>query len=340
MNRKTKTGTGLLFLLVVGAFSGLLINSAIIIHGATDDTSKGSFDLNSTPAVTGVNFEADGYGAIATIDPDETTYYRLNFTITMSSGIDDILNCTMYIFDDSDHGADYDSQTPDGIVLTRFLWVEATDVWTVDGQGSLSNWDVDTDNSDDPGSASAETTFEFSMRFLVSGCAGADTDWNATVHVFDDDGTPEEDSSAEAGLITMNDWFSISFSVGTFSWGSAIEEDSTNNTHGALTITVRANTQWELRINGTDFNTSGESDVDIEANDIVCWDEDGSEGGANSLWVRNTIATAKGTWDNQGAHTTEAGENLNVYLFLNPGQLFAYGKTWDVWITIWVQANV
>ena len=328
----------LAFLLVLAT---LLVITPVVVQAATERSSTGSFTLNATPSVSGVDFQDDSYVTDTALDP-ATVWQRLNFTVSSSAGMSDIKNVTIWIFDDSTHGADYNTTAVDGIFIAEFLWVEATDTWSVSDQGSMTEWAVDNANSDDPGSASSDTSFEFSMRFNISQVARADTtDWNATVHVYDDDTTPEVGYASETGLVTMNNYFGITISAATFSWGSAVQPNSINSTHGTLSITVYANAQWELRISASNFTASAETDITPETNDIIIWDEDGSAGGT-SQWVRNTTATLPtgSTWDNQAAMSDENGLNRNVYILLNPGSLFTVGKQWSVIITIYVQANV
>jgi len=300
--------------------------------------STGSFTLNAAPSVSAVDFQDDTYVSDSALDPDDTTWQRLNFTVSTSAGISDILNVTIWIYDDSVHGADYNTTTVDGIQIVEFLWVEATDTWSVSDQGSMTQWNVDSINSDDPGSASSDTSFKFSMRYQISKVARADTDWNATVHVYDDDTTPEWAYASESALVTMNNYFELSFSTATFSWGSSVQPNSDNNTHGAVTLTIYANAQWEITLSASNFTATAETDVTPETNDIIVWDEDGT-GGGTSKWVRNTTAIMLGTWDNQAPMTTESGFTRNFYLFLNPGSLFTVGKQWSVIITATCQAN-
>lgn len=306
---------------------------------ATSDTSDGSFLLNAAPNVADVNFVDSTYTLTSTLTPDDSTIFGVNFTVTSAATLTDILNCTIYVFDDSTHGADYTTADPDGILLTRFVWTEADDTWAID-QDTMTQWTMQ--SPVDPGTASAETTYEFCCRFDISKVARAEaSDWNASVHVFDDDGTPETDSASEAGLVTMATNFDVSFSAGTFSFGT-VEPATTNNTITAgLTITIYANAQWELRISGSDFTASAETPIDLDATDCVAWDHDNSNGG-DSFWIRNTATTGMDTWDNQAAMSTEAGFSRNVYVFLSTSNFFdaGVGKTWTFTYTILIQANV
>ncbi len=310
------------------------------VTGATDDTAAGSVTLNAVPSVSGVDFQTDAYVSDEALDP-VTVWQRLNFTVSTSAGISDILNVTIWIFDDSLHGGDYNSSgTVDGVNNTQFKWNESDDQWTVSDQGTMSQWSVDNTNSNDPGAASSATTYEFSMRFNISMVARAQTtDWNASVHVYDDDVTPEADYSSESTLVTMNDYYAIEYDSATFSWGT-VQPSTTNNTiSGGLLITVYANNQWEIRINSTDFNKTGESDVDIEANDITIWEDDGAAGGQDNAWIRNTIQTLTDSWDNQAPMNDESGYSRNFYFWFNPGALFVPGE-WNCYVRVFVQANV
>lgn len=308
------------------------------VTAPTEDQATGSFYLNAAPTVTGVNYEEDGYGSDEALDP-VTVQQRVNFTLETSAYLDDLLNATIWIFDDSEHGANYNETAEDGIYLVSFLWTEATNTFTVNSQGSMTEWAVDDGNSDKPADTSAVTTFEFSMRFTISQVARADTsDWNCTVHVYDDDaGTAEWDYASESALVTMNSYFSLEYSDSGFTWGSDIQPNSVNNTHASLTVTAFANAQWELQINATDFNSSGESDV-LLSNDILCWDADGSAGGS-SFWIRTTIATATDDWDNQGPMSDENGLSRDCNYFLSPAELFIVGKEWNTTVSVWIQAN-
>lgn len=313
---------------------------AIEVMSATFDTSVGTWAMNATPTVSGVDFQTDAYSSDEALDPDASTYQRLNFTVGSAAGISDVLNITIWIYDASTHSANYNTTAEDGIFLTQFLWVEATDTWTVNDQGSMSNWAVDSSNSDDPGSSSSETSSEFSMRFQISQVARADTDWNATVHVYDDDSpTPEIAYAGESTLVTMNNYFNLSFSTSTFTWGTDIQPSSTNNTHDALTLTVLANAQWEIKMSSSNATAAAQTDVTPESNDFLIWDDNDGVSGGISQVVRNTTAVLLGTWDNQAAMNDESGLARNVYIFLNPGALFVVGVTWSVTITCTVQAN-
>jgi hypothetical protein len=251
----------------------------------------------------------------------------------------DIKNCTIYIYDDSDHGSDWNSTAATGNNLVEFTWVESTDTWSVTDQGSFTLNTVDNANSDDPGTGGSQTSFEFSMRFNLSYAYYACADLNVTAHVFDDDATPEEDSDSETGLLTLNDFFQIEYPTDTFSWGT-VEQSSTNNTHGALTFNVTANTAWQIRINATDFNHSVASDEDIEGQNILSNDRDGSNGG-ESHWIRNTWAivtwTGASGWDAQSAMSDESELERNCYYFWSPGS-WSTGL-WNVYVTVWIEAD-
>jgi len=313
-----------------------------VVQAATEKEAGGTFTLNAQPTVTGVDYQTDAYVTDEALDP-VTVWQRLNFTVSTSGTMENIHNVTIWLFDDSIHGADYNDTSVDGINLVEFSWLESTDTWTCDDQGAMSDWEVDDATSDDPGTAGVETTFDFSMRFNISMvCLAAAGDWNASVHAFDDDaGTAEVGYGSEDTLVTINSFFAITISTHSFTWGGAVQPSSDNNTHGALTVTVYANAVWELELSAIDFNATAESDVDVEANDILVWDSDGTPGDATGLseWVRNTPAVMTDDWDAQAAMSDESGMGRDIHIFLNPGALFVVGKEWTTTITITVQAD-
>lgn len=318
----------------IGLLSLLILTTGLIgiaiVKGATDDSATGSFTVDSVPDLTNTNFvNGTDYTLVSTLIPDNSELYGVNFTLTHSGTIDDILNVTVWIYDDSIYGGTYQTATPDGLQLIRAVWIEDTSLWTI-AQGGFSEWTES--GSIDPAADSGATTFDFVFKFDISRAARADTDWNCTVGVFDDD--DDTDYDTETGLVTMAQYFNIAFSVSTFSWGS-VQTNSVNNSHGALSVSIHANAQWELLVNGTDFNDT----TDLEANNIVSWDEDGTPGGS-SFWLRNTIATGLGTWDNQAAMADETPLTRNNYYFLSPGTFFTEGNAYELTVTVYIQANV
>jgi len=317
--------------------SVLIINANVLLADSADnDSITSTFEVDATITVTDVDFQTDGYVTLSDLDPDASTYYRLNFTVATAGTLADLVNCTIYIFDDSEHGADYDEASPDGLQLVQFLYVESTDTWTVNDQGALSNWDVDSVTSDDSGTDSVEVSVEFSMRFISSEVARYDTDWNATVLVYDS--TDDIGSSAETGLITFNQYFYCNIVDTTIDFGAGIEPSSVNNTASGVVVQIIANCQWEVKMSAVDFSSGGESDVDIEANNIICWDTDNSAGGI-SAWVRNTDVVLLDTWDDQVALSTETAIERTFYILLSPAELFVVAVEWETTITITVQAN-
>lgn len=317
------------------AMTGVLLTVLILgmVVADTDDSATGSFGLNAPPVVSGVQVVDASYALSNTLTPDDTTVFGVNTTVQHSSEIAWIKNVTWYIFDDSVHGSDWASADPDGIQLTAITWTEVSDTWSVD-QGAMTEWNIN--SPVDPGSSYAGLTYDFVCRFQISRVARYDTDWNVTVKAFDDDVVPETDEAAETGLVTMNKNFEISFSSATFSWGADIQPSSTNNTHDALSLQIYGNANWELRLNATDF---APNTVDIEAQNILAWDEDGSNGDT-SFWVRNTIQTALGTWDAQAPMSDESGFTRTCYFFLSPGVYFTTGETHSTVVRAYIQADV
>lgn len=321
-----------LFLItVLLVFSTVVIAYQVVdVKGATDDSATGSFTIDSTPTVTDVQFVDSVYDLTSTLTPDDSTIFGVNFTVTHNGQMSDLLNVTVWVYDDSVFGSTYQSASPNGLQLIRGKWIESTDTWSLD-DGSFTEWTEQ--SSIDCGSASSATTYDFCFRFDISKSARYDTDWNVSVGVFDDD----DDSylNAETGLVTMAKYFSISFSSATFSWGT-VQAITVNNTHGSLSVDVRANANWELEIGGSDFNTTL---VDIEGQNIVALDEDGSNDGA-SQWIRNTkTAVTAPSWDNETPLSDETPVTRNVYIFLSTGSYFDEGSYYEIVVTIWIQAQ-
>lgn len=333
-NTKNSFLSSIVIALVVTALISSMVEPKKI-DAATTANSDGSFQIDAAPVPSGVDFVDSTYITTSSLDPDDTTIFGVNFTISHSATLENLQNVTVYVYDDSVHGTDYNSVSANGLQLISLTWIESTGIWTLD-QGSFTEWTEQT--SIDPGIASALTSFTFTARFDISRTARYDTDWNATVEVYDD--TDDFAADSEVSFVTMNTFFDVAFSGGTFSWGVLIQEGSSNNTHGALSLTVYANAAWELLLEQTDWTASAESPVDAELEDIAAWDDDGSNGGVSS-WVRNTPTIMLGTWDNQSPKAVETSTELdrNVYIFLNPQTLFAGGKTWTATFTVTIQAD-
>lgn len=306
------------------------------VSGADSDDSIGSFDLDSSPVLSDVDFVDAAYSLTSTLTPDDSTIFGVNFTVTHAATMDDLLNVTVLIFDESEHGSDPRAGSPDGYQLIQLLWTEGDDSWAID-QGALSQWDMQ--SPVDPGTASGETEYEFCARFDMSKITRADTDWNCSVYVFDDDVTEDWDGLGETGLVTVSNFFEVTVSTGTFSWGT-VESNAVNVSHDALSVDVIANTVFELTILGTDFTASAETPIDLDVTDCVAWDEDGSAGD-ESFWIRNTETIGLLGWDAQSALTTESAIQKNVYILLSTSTFFdeGIGKTWSSTFTIQAQAD-
>jgi len=321
-------GAGLIFLIAA------LLLAPLIAFGATSDSLTATFTLNATPVVSNVNFVDSAYASTATLTPDNTAIFGVDFDVSLSSGMTDILNVTIYIFDDSVHGADFNTTPADGDELITILWIEATDTWSID-QGAFSEWTMQ--SPIDPGIGNASTTGDFRAMFDISWAAAASADWNASVFVFDDDGTPEYDFASEVAFVTMNNNFDISYSVTTISWGNDIVPSSVNNTQlTAVTVQIRANAQWETSASAVDF-TPGP--IDVEALLILIWDEDNSAGG-NSVQIQNTENILEGTWDNQVRMPGEANVTRSYYVFLSADVGgWSVGQLYTTTISIFIAAN-
>ncbi len=308
------------------------------VSGADSDTSTGSFLLDSTPVASSVDFVDSAYSLTSTLTSDDSTIFGVNFTITHSATMADLLNVTVLIFDDSVHGADPRAGSPDGYQLIQILWTESDANWVID-QGALSQWTMQ--SPVDPGIAGSETVFEFCARFDMSKITRADSDWNASVWVFDDDGTPDWTADSETGLVTVSNYYEVTYSTSTFDWGGGVvESNAVNVTHDVISVDVICNNDYELTILGSDFTASAETPIDLDVTDCLAWDEDGSAGG-DSFWVRNSETIGLGAWGTISAPTSESANTVNIYVLLSTDTFFdaGIGKTWSSIITIQAQAD-
>jgi hypothetical protein len=323
----------------IGIIFFLFLLTISIVSGAQTDSATGTVSINAIPVLSGVNFtNATDFTVISTIYP--FGYAAVNFTLDHSATIADIGNVTIRIYDDSQHGALWDTASPDGLQLVEFRWNESDDQWTVTDQGSFTLWSVNNTESIDPGASSSSTSFEFSMIFRPSKAARYDTDWNVSCRVFDDSPTPDTDEDSETGLVTMAAYFEVSHSTSEYTWGE-VEENTVNAsiTPDTLTVDVISNIQWELSILGSDFTANGESDIDLDVTDCLAWDFDGVAGGTDNFWIRNTATIGTDNWDNQSPLSTESAVSRNVKILFSDGGNFAAGKQWNVTTTVECQAN-
>ena len=312
-------------------------STAIMVHAqSATDSATGTVTVgNAAPTVASVEAVDASYSLVTAFTPDNTAIFGINATVTDSNTLSDLSYVTFYLYDNSIHSGDYNVASPNGYDLITLNWTESTDSWVLN-QGSFTEWTEQ--SSVDPGTASGGSSFEFTARFDISRAAYADTDWRFSVTAVDDQAA--SNTASVGSDHEMEVYFEISWSASTFAWGSVSTSSSNNIMLANRTLTIRANTQWELQLNGSDFTAGGEADEDLQTQDMVTWDEDGVVGG-NSFFLRNALTTGLGTWDNQARMTaTETPFSRDIHLwFQETGDL-----TPDVEysITVWVvlQANV
>jgi hypothetical protein len=287
---------------------------------------------NAVPEPSSIEYVNAAYATETNFNPDDTTIYGINTTISDDNTIADIANITWYFYENGNHSTDYNTTGTTGYDLIWIRWNESSDSWSI-SQGALTLWTLQ--SPVDPGAASGLSSFEFTARFDISKVAYADTDWNVTVEVYDDTGA--WNTTVAGSFVQMNNYFEIAWSVNTFAWGS-VTALSTNNTMSAnRTVDYYNNAQAEFVLNGSDFTAGGEADEDLETQNMVMWDEDGVEGGTNNFWLRNTQQIGNGTWDNfaRKINGDASPSSLTIHLWFNEtGDL-----TPDIEysITVWVE---
>ncbi len=137
----------------------------------------------------------------------------------------------------------------------------------------------------------------------------------------------------------MNDYFATTWSTSTITYGSVTALSTENIAENNRTLEVYANTQWEIRFSATDW--TGGATVDIETVDCFKWDEDGVPATGTSLWIRNSVVTATGAWDNQGRMSaTETPFTLNAYFHVDAVSNFDADTLYTLTLTVGVYPNV
>ena len=341
MKLKTKNGLFLPILLLMG-FS-LLLGNLYFAMAANEVTITGTVTIgNASPTAASVEIVNSTYHIVTSWLPNNTDIFGVNVTISDSNNLADIYNITWYIFDESVHGDsggnDWDSAPATGYDLTIVTWNESNGLWSID-QGSFTEWTMQNGTGDDcvDVGCSTVTTFEFSAQFDISYAAFADTDWNATVIVYDDQDAT--DTAVSGSVFTMSNYFSITIDNSAQVWGT-VASSSTNNTATTnRTISITANAQWELRIRADDMTASAEPSVDLDTVDAVVWSDTAIEGQATSLWFRNSYVTALGTWDNQARMTTETALTRTYHAWFTDTGDFAPTKEYTCLMYVLIQAN-
>lgn len=319
-------------ILVIGLLFFASLSISIVLAADTDSAAGTVTVGNANPTIESVKYVDSAYSVVTNFDPDNTNIWGINVTVGDANTLADLKNVTFYFFDDSVHSSDWSTASPTGNDLITASWVESTDVWSIN-QGSFTEWTLQTPQ--DPGTASSLTTYDFTFRFDMSRATFAETDFNATVRVYDD--VDAVNTTAASSFVQVNNYFELAWSVSTFAWGS-VTASSTNNTMLAnRTISFFANTQWELLTNGSDLTAGGETDVDLETVNAVIWDENGVEGGTDNFWLRNTQAIGTGTWDNQARMTSETQLTRDLHFWFTDTGDLTINVEYD--ITIWVQVR-
>jgi hypothetical protein len=305
-------------------------STAITVYAqsATDSATGTVTVTGAAPTVSGIELVDSAYSTVTTVTPDNTLIFGINATVADTNTLADLANVSFYLYDNSIHSGDFASASPNGYDLMHIWWNESNDIWTLD-QGAFTEWTIQTPQ--DPGTGSGLTSYEFTARFDISRAALADTDWRCSAIAYDDGGATDTDSIGSDQTMEIN--FEISWSASTFAWGN-VAALSTNNTMTVnRTLSIYANSPWELQINGSDF-TGSQPDEDLETQDMVMWSEVETEGNANSFWLRNTLATGLGNWDAQSAMASETAISREIHLWFNEGGHLVADNEYS--ITVWV----
>jgi len=335
---KTKTKNLSKIMKTVSLVILMLLSLTIVqIYAADTDTIDGTVTVgNAIPGIDTIVY-VDSVGSVETnYDPDDTTIYGVKVTISDTNTLADIKNVTFYLYEDGTHNADYADVPANGYDLINISWTESTGTWETLQQGSNTLWTEQT--SVDPGVASGLGTFDFIFRFDISKVAWADTTWNASVVVFDDQ--EATNSTGGVGFVEMNSYFELDIVELTFTWGTVSTNDKNVTWVANRTVDFFNNAAAEITVAGSDLTSGGESDVDIALLDIVIFDADGVASGTDNFWIRNIATIGVGSWDAIGRMTLDTSPTqLTIHAWFNENGDLVPGPTYDITLTFLVRAD-
>jgi len=134
----------------------------------------------------------------------------------------------------------------------------------------------------------------------------------------------------------MNSYFELSITDLTFAWGTVTTSQQNKTMIANRTIDFWNNEAAEILFNGSDFTAGGEADEDLEAQNMIVWDEDGVAGGANSAWFRNTPTVGLGTWNAIARQTDDTSQNsYTIHAWFCENGHLTNNVEYDV--TLWFQ---
>lgn len=314
------------------ARKGLLVVVALIVTyllaapvvNTKADTTELQVSVSSNPQPSELELYTDtGYGTNATtLTPNDEM--ALNFTINDGDQLSNLnwVRITVYDSDKTTYdGSENDTR------LCNFYWVESTDTWNVTDDGS-STWAINTGSCDDPGTSSAETSYEFSLAFTPGKVTYEETSdyWKFNVTAYDDDSLTAYNTTFASGQTFGGtcQWYgelsiTTGATYGNFSSAVAGGDNVTiyNTDAGAgdhLVYQVISNGVWDVQAAVTDW--SGGAGIDVDATPIEWINDDDSWDDGFTQPINTTTSTF---WDGSGLsydNTLEAGQNNNAYFRL------------------------
>jgi len=297
----------------------LLLFSTITVVAYADSSgeSEGTVTVSSAlPAIDNIQLTD-----VASVDKNDSaltvsTEYWLIWNVTDANTMEELDNCTIWIYDDTSYDpGDADAERGH----YEYTYIESTDTWSC----PLSANYIIQANCSAPadGLTDGEFTLAFDLSKVANYSNGASPyDWKANITVYDDANNQDTESQIQHGVVS---YFEVSVTDTTHSFGSCAPGSTDSEVQSEpIDFTVIANTKWKGQAQANDTILTDGDGHDFQVGNITIYDSDvvGSSFALSDSWQDFT-----GNLNNQDPPTAEASPlNRGIYAWIDiPAAQFA-----------------
>jgi len=291
----------------------LLLSGLVTVTALADSSGESEGTVTVSSAVPSLdNIQLTD---LASADKNDTALnvnqeYWLIWNVTDANTMEELDNCTVYIYDDrSANPGDSDAEREH----FTYTWVESTDTWACPVGASF----LVGANCTDPGTDGTETEYEFRLAFILSKVAnysngGSPYDWKAQINVYDDAANSDTEDQIQHGVAS---YFEISITDTTHSFGSLAPGTSDNEVQSEpIDFTVIANTQWKAQVQSNASTLIDGSGHNFNIGNITVY---GSDTVGSSVALTTTYADLGALTDQSPPSAEGSPSSVGVYAWID-----------------------